>query len=304
MRCFVFILLLLTACGKETVAPEGAKPTRTGPLAVVAVNYPLKYFAERIGGEHVRVTLTAPAGVDPADWRPAKGALRRFVEETRQAELILVNGANYAKWIGAGSWREAQLVHTAMDIRESLVKVAEEDVKSHPGSDGGMHSHGGWAYTIWLNPVLAVKQAEAIAKALQRVRPEQASGFTANLESLRADLEGLELPVVKGPLLASHPVYQYLEKRLDLDLKSVHWEPGVAPPAEEWAPLEKLLEGHRAKVMLWEGEPAADTAARLRALGVEPVVFAPLGNAPGGGEDYLSAMRANLARLKKAAGGE
>jgi len=32
-----------------------------GPLLVYTVNYPLKYFAERIGGEHVRVEFPAPS---------------------------------------------------------------------------------------------------------------------------------------------------------------------------------------------------------------------------------------------------
>ena len=32
-----------------------------GPLKIYAVNYPLKYFAERIGGDQVRAALPAPA---------------------------------------------------------------------------------------------------------------------------------------------------------------------------------------------------------------------------------------------------
>ena len=41
------------------------------PLNVYVVNYPLKYFAERIGGPHVKVTLPVPADVDPVYWAPA-----------------------------------------------------------------------------------------------------------------------------------------------------------------------------------------------------------------------------------------
>ena len=32
----------------------------TGKLGVYVVNYPLKYFAERVGGEHVRVVFPGP----------------------------------------------------------------------------------------------------------------------------------------------------------------------------------------------------------------------------------------------------
>jgi len=51
--------------------------------------------------------------------------------------------------------------------------------------------------------------------------------------------------------------------------------------------------------MLWEGEPLAETAAELRALGVEPIVFDQCGNVPPEG-DYLSVMEENVERLREA----
>jgi hypothetical protein len=51
--------------------------------------------------------------------------------------------------------------------------------------------------------------------------------------------------------------------------------------------------------MLWEAEPLPETAAQLRGLGVESVVFGPAGNRPGSG-DYLSVMDANLRGLATA----
>tara|TARA_Y100000588_G_scaffold348859_1_gene398805 strand:- start:520 stop:1425 length:906 start_codon:yes stop_codon:yes gene_type:complete len=300
MRHCLFILFLICGCGKKTDHQPVPQQERTGVISVVAVNYPLRYFAERIGGELVNVRLPVPAGEDPADWRPEKGELRGFVEKVRAAELILLNGAGYAKWIKAGEWREAQLVHTSGAIRDSLIRIGKEEGIRHKHG-GREHSHAGLAYTIWLDPVLAVKQAETVAEALSRVRPGKAKVFAENLELLRKDLEGLGLPTVKQPLIASHPVYQYLERRMNLNLKSVHWEPGTVPDEEGWQALKTMLEEHKAKVMIWEGEPMAETAKRLKELGMEPVVFAPLGNAPAEG-DYLSAMRENLTRLKAATG--
>ena len=64
-----------------------------GPLNVYVVNYPLKYFAERIGGPHVRVTLPVPAGEDPVYWTPTIAEITAY----QQADLILLNGAGYAK---------------------------------------------------------------------------------------------------------------------------------------------------------------------------------------------------------------
>jgi len=63
-------------------------------LSVYAVNYPLAYFAERIGGSSVNVVLPVPADIDPAFWEPDASVIAEF----QQADLILLNGAGYANW--------------------------------------------------------------------------------------------------------------------------------------------------------------------------------------------------------------
>ena len=63
--------------------------------------------------------------------------------------------------------------------------------------------------------------------------------------------------------------------------------------------LRGLLGDHPAGWMLWEGEPLSETAAELRALGVEPIVFDQCGKAPPDG-DYLSVMAENVERLRGA----
>jgi len=64
-------------------------------LTVFVVNYPMQYFAERIGGEHVNVVFPAPANVDPAYWMPDRPTIANF----QRADLILLNGAGYARWV-------------------------------------------------------------------------------------------------------------------------------------------------------------------------------------------------------------
>ncbi len=54
--------------------------TAAEPLNVYVVNYPLKYFAERIGGEHVKVEFPAPTDVDPAYWNPDLAAISAYPE--------------------------------------------------------------------------------------------------------------------------------------------------------------------------------------------------------------------------------
>ena len=100
------------------------------------------------------------------------------------------------------------------------------------------------------------------------------------------------------PLLASHPVYQHLARRYGLNLRSVHWEPEAVPNPQQWAELERLLGDHPAKWMLWEAEPAPESVARLRALGVQSVVFDPCANRQATG-DFLAVMRNNASNLRR-----
>ena len=49
--------------------------------------------------------------------------------------------------------------------------------------------------------------------------------------------------------------------------------------------------------MLWEAEPLPEVAERLRAMGIESIVFDPAGNLPASG-DFLEVMTANAEKLE------
>jgi zinc transport system substrate-binding protein len=161
------------------------------------------------------------------------------------------------------------------------------------------------AFTTWLDLDQAAQQSEAIAQAVTRKRPDAKEQIDRNLESLQPDLLQLDARINESartdpgrPLLASHPVYQYLARRYGLNLKSVMWEPEEVPSEGQWSELEGILRDHPAKWMLWEGEPAEETIERLRALGVESIVVNPCGNRPSKG-DFLTVMTENASSLQR-----
>ena len=301
--CDAAVLLTMLAACSGGEPQQAAQSTADDERVVYTVNYPLQYFAQRIAGDLVRVEFPAPSDVDPAFWTPDA----EVVGEYQVADLILLNGAGYAKWLALFTLPESRLVNTSVVFEDRLIRMDEAVTHSH--GPAGAHSHEGTAFTTWLDPELALAQAQAIRDAFAARWPEDEAVFEQGFESLRADLMALDDVLdaaVDGrgdrPLLASHPVYQYLARRYGLNLESVQWEPEEAPTASMWRDFRRVLGDHPARWMLWEGAPVEETAAELRQLGVEPVVFDQCGSAPENG-DYLSVMRENAANLALVYGG-
>lgn len=302
MTCTAGICLIAGAACRpaadEGPAP-GAADGKSGTPVVYVVNYPLQYFADRIGGERVDVHFPAPGDGDPAFWKPDASTIGAY----QGADLILLNGADYAKWTATATLPLAKCAYTTAAVKDEYIDAAHSPDHSH--GPGEAHSHHGVAFTTWLDPRIATAQARAVRNALAEVLPDEKGALDENLAGLEKDLGELDqqLESIVGdenqiPLVASHPVYQYLARRYDLNLKSLHWEPEEFPDEKAWQEFEKLLADHPARWLVWEGEPLEKTTARLRELGLESVVFDPCGNRPDSG-DYLSVMRENLSGLKR-----
>jgi zinc transport system substrate-binding protein len=268
-------------------------------LTVYTVNYPLQYFAQRIAGPHVEVVFPAPAGVDPAFWQPD---IKTIIEYQR-ADLILLNGAGYARWVDNVSLPQSRLVNTSASFSDNYIDIAATTTHSH--GPGGDHSHSGTAFTTWLDINQAIQQAEVIKNALLRKRPELDEVFELNYEKLQQDLQALDdqlksiaLTNTRQPLVVSHPVYQYFARRYGLSMESLLWEADVEPAKLQLDELQLLLKAHRAEWMIWEGQPLQSSIGKLQSLGVGSLVFDPCGNRPEEG-DFLSVMQDNVQRLRQ-----
>lgn len=298
MRWISLVAALSVACGSSESVPDIAPDGSSDVLSVYTVNYPLQYFAERIGGEHAAVSFPAPADVDPAFWNPDPGFIARY----QRADLILLNGASYAKWVSTVTLPTSKLVDTSEAFQDRYIIIKDAVVHSH--GPEGKHSHEGTAFTTWLDPTLAIEQAAAIRDALVAADPEHESAFHQGFAALERDLaaldERIETAVTGGSdvlVVGSHPVYQYFARRYGLAIPSVHFEPDTYPEADGWRDLERLREDHAATWMIWEDEPIARTAAQLSEMGLASVVFDPCANRPESG-DYLAVMEANAAGIE------
>jgi zinc transport system substrate-binding protein len=271
-----------------------------GKLTVYVVSYPLQYFAERIGGKYVNVVFPVPADVDPAYWMPDT----RTIAAYQQADLILLNGVGYAKWVNKVTLPRFRMVNTSAEFKDQYIEAAEILTHSH-GSEGE-HAHEALAFTTWVDFSFAAKQAKAIAAALSRKRPDLRDIFQKNYAALEQDLIALDRTIKEivskdrsRPLVASHPVYDYFARRYGLNIKSVHWEPDEIPTNEQMMELNGVLKEHPAKCMIWERNPMKQSVERLHTNGVASLVFDPSGNTPDQG-DFLDVMKQNVENLKSA----
>ena len=287
--------ILLAGCSGEDVTQTGSEPT--GRPVVYASNYPLQYFAQKISAPLADVRMPVPAGEDPAFWVPTP----EDVVALQKADLVILNGASYESWLNNVSLPSSRLVDTSEGFKEQL--IAQETTTHSHGPDGE-HEHSATAFTTWLDLALAIEQARAIKDAFSARWPEHKGQFEAQFQKLAKELEALDAEISQTakaaagvPVLFSHPVYQYFERRYQVNGRSVHWEPDEMPSESMWQELTALLSSHPAKWMIWEGEPSADISAKLAELGVHSIVFAPCGGAPAAG-DFASVMKLNIEALK------
>lgn len=295
-----FVVSIMVLVGVTVFTARAGAKDAEAPLSVYVVNYPLQYFAERIGGPDVRVVFPATADGDPAFWKPPPEQIAAY----QKADLILLNGASYAKWVAHVSLPASRMVDTSASFADQFIPL--EDQVTHSHGLAGKHEHGDVAFTTWLDPQQAIAQARAVRDALIRLRPNAAGDFEQRFAGLERELreldDGLAAAVAAAgsqPLIFSHPVYQYFIRRYGLNGQEVHWEPEQPPSHEQWQELDGLLAQHPARLMVWEGTPDPATVAELEKRGLNSVVFDLCGNVHEEG-DYLTVMRENLRRLSEA----
>jgi zinc transport system substrate-binding protein len=302
--CIVSVLACVAiGCSKEEALQAGAS-TGVRPQSVYTVNYPLAYFAKRLAPEGVEVVFPAPPDVDPAFWKPTPDAIGLY----QGAGLILLNGVGYARWARYATLPESRIVVTATRCRDAFLQTGEAATHQH-GPDGE-HAHEDIAFTTWLDMRLARCQARRVADALAELTPAQREAIMAESATLDDDLAKIDARLRAAgrawgaqPILASHPVYQYLADAYDMRIESMHLEPDHPLSPEDIQALDALLARHPAKLMLWEAQPLPASEEQLRARGVTSIVFDPAAQPPANG-DFLTVMTANAKRLACASGGE
>ncbi len=287
---------MLGCANTETTGPPMKPEIRT-------TFYPTTYITKRIAGDLANITCLLPPDEDPITWMPNSATIAAY----QQADLVIVNGADFEKWVAKVSLPPSRMVNTAAPLADSFVRF--KTAISHSHGPSGQHDHTGIDGHTWLDPQNAKLQAAEIRNALVKLLPDHTDKLNANYDALIADLDAMDASFtqlaaqLKGrALLASHPAYNYLARRYEWNITNLDLDPEAELSDETIANIRKQIEQmpRRPKVMLWEQQPIAAVIGRLENdLGLASVVFSPCEQAPDQG-DYLSAMHDNVKRLRAA----
>jgi zinc transport system substrate-binding protein len=298
--------LILVGCGQED-----SDSNADGKLTIYTTLYPLEYFAERIGGEHVTAESIIPPGSDAHSFEPTT----KTMTELAESDLFIYNGAGMEGFADAAKDtlknEDVMTLEAAEGIHFDETKEEHEEHADEEGHEG--HDHGNVNPHIWIDPNLAIQQAENIKHALIEIDPDNKKTFESNFASLEEELLALDKEfsemadsAPKKEFLISHDAYSYWESRYGLKQLSVS---GLSPSQE---PTQKQLEdiietakSYNLKYMLFEQNATPKPAKAVQQeLGLETLRIHNLSVLTEedieNDETYFTLMEQNIQTLEKA----
>jgi len=236
---------------------SSAAAAQERPIRVVAAENFWGNIAAQIGGHDAQVTslITNPSADPHLFATNAQDAAH-----LAQAEVVIENGAGYDGWMGS--------LLSADGGNPHVVNAAS--VLHVGGSDPNPH--------LWYDLPRVPKVAAAIAAALTKVAPADASTFLQNLATFDASLHPLNATLttikkdfhnVSVAYTERVPGYLLADARLDVKTppgfaRSI--EDGTDPGAADTVAMRQLLTNHDINVLLYNVQTVTPITSQMRAV--------------------------------------
>lgn len=287
--------LLLTGCSGDAGGntPAGTSP----PLAVVATTIQVGALAREVGGDQVNLHILAGPGIDPHDFEPSPGDLRRV----RGAAVILRNGIGLDTWLD-GAIKNAGGKAPVITITEG-VPIRSDEAGDAGAGDADPHA--------WQNPANDQLMVDNIAAAFSTADPARADTYRANATAYNQKLGQVDeeiraliatIPPANRKMVTDHDAFGYFIDHYGLTFVGAVIPAASArgePSARAIAALEDTIRREGVKAIFAESsvDPrvarrlANDTGARI----VDDLYGDTLGD-PGSGADTIDGMLLHNAR--------
>ncbi|MHB8791604.1 MAG: metal ABC transporter solute-binding protein, Zn/Mn family [Desulfobulbaceae bacterium] len=276
--------LLCTPLAAGTAAP-------TSPLRIFVSILPAEYLAERVGGDRVLVETLVQPGHNPHTYVPTPRQMARLAG----ARLYFRIGIPFETPLIAKLRRSVPGLNI-VDLQEGidLLQLEEPDEEHHDHADD-LDPHS------WLDPNLALKQAQQIHATLLIIDPGGREEYDRNLAALADDLRELDqtlrtilAPYAGQTIYVFHPAYGYFCRAYNLKQKAINVL-GKETGARHLARLIEEAKKDGVRVIFVQPQFSEKTAATIaRSIGGSVVALDPLSR------DYLANMKAMALQIAAA----
>ncbi|MFM2318665.1 MAG: hypothetical protein RLZZ215_1286 [Pseudomonadota bacterium] len=230
------------------------------PLQIFVSVVPQKYFAERVGGDQVKVEPMVQPGFSPETYEPtaqqisalAKAHLYvRIGMPFEDAWMQRIQGVNpniqmldaregvKLRNLEAHSHTKSPTEHEATHEADHQHEAAhtEQQTKTEQAVNGEPDPH------LWVSPRIAKQMAQQLAENFSRLRPEQAALFKQNYTQFAAELDQLDQELTELfkdkqnlKFMVFHPAWGYLADAYGLQQIPIEVE-GKEPGAKALAAI-------------------------------------------------------------------
>ncbi|PTG50307.1 ABC transporter substrate-binding protein [Staphylococcus chromogenes] len=308
---FVAVLTLsLVACGKDDSEKSS---NHKGKLEVKTTVYPLKSFAQQIGGKYVDVESVYPNGVDPHTYDPSQ----KQMVDIGKSDLFVYTGDNLdpiAKKIAkAINDKDKTLsLEASLDKNNDLLKGEEHEHEHDHGEEHEHHHHGKYDPHIWLDPVISQKFAKEIKDELVEKDSEHKGYYEDNYKKLVKDLKGIDKDMkqaVKGnegkTVYISHDSIGYLADRYNFEQEGVQNMNAEEPSQKDLTNIVKQIKKDNVKHILVEENVSNKVTDTVRKeTDAKTIKFYNMGSHTKQQDDdknsYQSFMKENVKAIEKA----
>ena len=329
--CAAATALALSAC--SSAASSGDSSSKDGSLTVMASFYPLKYLAEKVGGEHVSVTSLTPDGAEPHDLELSpkmvdslssadaviylagfQSAVDEAIEQQAPKTVIDVSSAAELVEAGSDANHPAEEEEATDETQSGETEAHDHD---HEGHDHEGHDHAGHDHHhdmsadphFWLDPIRMAKAATLVGDKLAEADSAHADTYKANAKALAEELTALGDTLVTKTssckvktFVTAHTAFGYLADRTGLTQVGISGlDPESSPSPARLAEIGQIAKEQGVTTIFTESLIDPKVAQTLADdLGITTAVLDPIESQTDASKDYAAVMQANIDALTKA----
>lgn len=224
------IILLAVFCLNSVYADK------SGKINIFVSIMPQKYFAEKVGGNLVNVSVLVPSGTSPENFDPSP----KQIVQLGSSDVYFTMGVPFENiFLDKLKAGKKKLVVAPCDKDVPKLKNTEHDEHEEHEHEQGHHHHGEFDPHIWTDPELIKIIAQNMADTLSSIDPGNVTIYAANLENFKSEMDTLQselnqkLTPYKGRIFyVYHSAYTYFAQRFSLVQKSIETGEKEPTPAK------------------------------------------------------------------------